>query len=75
MSLNEIKRGQQVRIRTIEGEVLRTQLIRLGLIEGSSVRCLERIPFGPLMLRLNRQEIAVGREVARKITVESGVVR
>ena len=69
MSLTEIRRGQQVRIRSIDGEVLRSQLIRFGLTEGSCVRCLERIPFGPLMIRLNRQEIALGREVARKITV------
>ena len=72
MSLAEIRRGQQVRIQGIEGEVLRSQLIRFGLTEGTLVTCLERIPFGPLMLRLNRQEIAVGREVARKITVRGG---
>jgi len=75
MSLTEIRRGQQVRILSIEGEVLRSQLIRFGLTEGSSVKCLERIPFGPVMLRLNRQEIAVGREVARMITVAAGEPR
>lgn len=75
MQLDDIRRGRQARIRHIEGEELRAQLLRLGITEGSCVQCLEKIPRGPLMLRLNRQEIAVGREVARKILVESGGAR
>jgi Fe2+ transport system protein FeoA len=70
MSLHEIRRGQQVRIRHIEGAHLRSQLIRFGITEGSMVRCLEKIPLGPLMLLLNRQEIAIGRAVAQRIQVD-----
>jgi Fe2+ transport system protein FeoA len=72
MCLTEIKRGEQVRIARIEDENLRAQLIRFGIAEGSCIRCLERIPLGPFMVRHNRQELAIGREIARKIRVRRG---
>ncbi|MDX1764631.1 MAG: ferrous iron transport protein A [bacterium] len=72
MCLTEIKRGQSVRVDRIEDEELRTQLIRFGIGEGSLIRCIERIPFGPFMVRHNRQEIAIGRRVAEKIQVQGG---
>lgn len=72
MCLTEIKRGQSVRVDRIEDEELRTQLIRFGIGEGSLIRCVERIPFGPFMVRHNRQEIAIGRKVAEKIQVQGG---
>jgi len=72
MCLTEIKRGQSVRVDRIEDEGLRTQLIRFGIGEGSLIRCIERIPFGPFMVRHNRQEIAIGRKVAEKIHVRGG---
>ncbi len=72
MCLSEVKRGQRVRIDRIEEEPLRTQLIRFGITEGSCIQCLEKIPLGPCLVRYNRQELAIGREVARKIPVREG---
>lgn len=72
MCLTETKRGQRVLISRIEGRDLRTLLIRIGITEGSCLVCLEKIPFGPFMVRHNRQELALGREVARKIRVSEG---
>jgi len=72
MCLTDVKRGQQVNITRIDDADLRTQLIRFGIAEGSAVRCLERIPLGPCMIRHNRQELAIGREAARKIRVCRG---
>jgi ferrous iron transport protein A len=69
MCLTEVRRGQQVRIDRIEDEDLRTRFIRFGIAEGSCLQCLEKIPFGPFMVRHHRQELAIGREVARKIFV------
>ncbi|MEW6428873.1 MAG: ferrous iron transport protein A [Thermodesulfobacteriota bacterium] len=73
MCLTDVKRGETVTIISIDDDQVRTQFIRFGIGEGSSVRCLEKIPFGPFMLRHNRQEIAVGREVAEKIQVRGGI--
>ncbi|MBU4152194.1 MAG: ferrous iron transport protein A [Proteobacteria bacterium] len=69
MCLVNIKKGQTVAIVRIEDEDVRTQFIRFGISEGSQIKCLEIIPFGPLMLKHNRQEIAIGREVANTIFV------
>lgn len=69
MCLTDVRRGQQVRIDRIEDEDLRTRFIRFGIGKGSCLRCLEKIPFGPFMVRHHRQELAIGREVAGKIFV------
>ena len=72
MCLSEVKRGQRVRITCIDDEELRTQLIRLGIAEGSCIHCLEKIPLGPCMIRHRQQELAIGREAAGKILVREG---
>ena len=73
MCLTEVKKGQSVTIAAIDDPNIRTQFIRFGIGEGSRVTCLEKIPFGPCMLRHNRQEIAVGRQVAENILVQGDV--
>jgi len=70
MTLSEIKRGQAVQIIRVQDDAIRAHLIRLGIGEGSRVTCLEKIPCGPFMMRHNRQELAIGREIARNIIVE-----
>jgi len=72
MCLSEIRRGQTVHVSRIDDESIRTHLIRFGIGEGSPLMCLEKIPYGPFMLKHNRQEIAIGREVAKKIFVQGG---
>ena len=72
MCLTEIKRGETFSLVRIDDEEIRTQFIRFGISEGSVIRCLEKIPFGPFMLRHNNQEIAIGREAARAIIVARG---
>ena len=69
MCLTEVKKGQQVSIVSIKDTDVRTQFIRFGITEGSLVRCLEKIPFGPLMIQHRRQEIAIGHELAGNIIV------
>lgn len=69
MCLTEIKKGQQVSIVSIKDTETRTQFIRFGITEGSLIKCLEKIPFGPLMIQHRRQEIAIGHEVAGFIIV------
>ncbi|MDH3328906.1 MAG: ferrous iron transport protein A [Desulfobulbaceae bacterium] len=69
MCLSEVKKGQRVSIVAISDANIRTQFIRFGISEGSLIKCLEKIPFGPLMILHHRQEIAVGQEVAKNILV------
>lgn len=47
----------------------RAQLIRLGILKGEIVRCIERLPGGTVVIQKNRQEIAIGVSLARSIIV------
>jgi Fe2+ transport system protein FeoA len=69
MCLSEIKKGQRVAIVAISDTEIRTQFIRFGIGEGSQIKCLEKIPFGPLMIQHRRQELSVGHEMAKTIIV------
>ena len=71
MTLAEVKKGQTVKILNIPDEQIRSQAIRLGIGQGSLVTCQEIIPAGPIIIKKNRQEIAVGRGLAQAITVET----
>jgi Fe2+ transport system protein FeoA len=69
MHLTELSSGESARIIAIEGgQGLRQQLALRGLAEG---RVVARISgaFGPVVLRINHEEIVIGRGMAQKIRV------
>jgi Fe2+ transport system protein FeoA len=70
MTLDEAKKGQVIRIKSIANEMIRVQAIRFGLSEGEVVVCREIVPAGPVVISKNKQEIAIGRSLARNIQVE-----
>ncbi|WP_031513394.1 FeoA family protein [Desulfofalx alkaliphila] len=70
MTLDKVKRGQQIVIRSIQNELARLQAVRFGLTEGAVVTCQEVVPAGPVVVRRAQQEIAIGRDIARGIDVE-----
>jgi len=45
------------------------QLIRLGILEGESIKCIQRLPGGTMLVEKNRQEIAIGVALASAILV------
>lgn len=71
MSLNDLRRGDSATVVAIPDDSLRIQLLRFGITAGCSVRCHAKVPFGPVVLRYGGQEIAVGREVARRVGVRA----
>ncbi len=71
MTLDMVRRGDSVRILTIPDPHVRVQAIRFGIGEGTDVLCSENLPAGPIVLRRGRQEIALGRGIARSISVEA----
>ncbi len=71
MTLDMVRRGDSVRILKIDDPQVRVQAIRFGIGEGADVRCAENLPAGPVVLRRGRQEIALGRSIARSISVEA----
>lgn len=68
-SLDSVKKGTTVRIVEIPDGKSRAQLIRLGLVCGHLVRCLERLPGGTIVVQNNRQEVALGVGLAKTILV------
>lgn len=72
MTLDQAKRGQKIVIGKIPDEVIKIQAIRLGIYEGATINCSGKIPFGPVIVSNRMQEIAIGRNLARSITIELG---
>lgn len=70
MCLDQIRIGEEVTITAIPDSMAKTQFIRFGIGEGSTVVCQSKVPFGPVVLKKNRQEIAVGRALAKTIVCE-----
>jgi ferrous iron transport protein A len=68
-TLDQVSRGDEFVVTRVDDERARVTAIRFGIGEGSSVRCVTKIPAGPIVLRSGRQEIAVGRELAKLICV------
>ncbi len=70
MRLDRCKRGQLIKVSLIDNPDVRAQAIRFGIAEGEVVSCEEILPAGPVVVRKNHQEIAIGRGLARQIEVE-----
>ena len=70
MSLCDLRHGQSATIDTIADDNLRVQLMRFGITSGTEVRCHCKLPFGPVVLKYGVQEIALGREIARQVTIQ-----
>ncbi len=75
LTLDQARRGQKLRITALPDDFTRAQAIRLGISEGTVVTCREVVPAGPVVISMNRQEIAIGRNLARLIGVEPVAVR
>lgn len=70
MTLDRVKRGQSFKIKNITNEHIRAQAIRFGIAEGEWLTCEEVVPAGPIVIRKNRQQIALGRQLAREIDID-----
>jgi len=69
MTLDRVNRGQSFKITSIPNDLVRAQAIRFGIAEGEVVSCEEVVPAGPIVIRKNKQQIALGRRLARQISV------
>lgn len=69
MTLSALPKGTRGRIvRLPEGEV-RSHFIRIGMVEGATIACLERLPGGTIVLEFSRQEIALSGDLAAGIEI------
>jgi Fe2+ transport system protein FeoA len=70
LTLNEAKRGSNIKIVSITDIPNSEQLIRMGISKGTIITCYEKLPKGPIIIKYKHQEIAIGRRLAKKIIVE-----
>ena len=70
MTLDKAKKGQIIMIKSIPDGLIRVQAIRFGINEGSVITCREIVPAGPVIVERQKQEIAIGRNLAKSIMVE-----
>lgn len=68
-SLDCIRKGERIEIVAVDDKHARIQALRFGMAEGACVECVTRVPAGPLVIKSGRQEIAVGRALAKRISV------
>ena len=70
MTLDMINKGEFFKIKRIPNKKVRAQILRLGAGEGALAKCYEKVPGGPVIIKKNLQEIAIGRGLARTISIE-----
>ncbi len=70
MTLEQAQTGEKLIVKNINDPQMRVKAIRFGIMEGVEITCMEKLPFGPVVIRRGRQELAVGRNLAQRIAVE-----
>ena len=70
-TLADARAGERFVVTSVDDDHARVTALRFGMAEGACVACITRIPAGPIVLRAGRQEIAVGRDLARRIGVRA----
>jgi len=72
-NLLQVQIGTQIRIQSFAGgKALASKLRQYGLFIGDQARVLRMGAFaGPVLLEVNGREIALGRDIAAQIVVES----
>lgn len=71
-TLDLVAQGADLVVLGVDDDEARIHALRFGISEGACVRCVTRIPAGPIVLRSGRQEIAIGRNLAKRIRVRRG---
>ena len=70
MTLLDARPRTPVRILKIDDDRARAQCVRFGIGEGTVVDSAEKLPLGPVLVRHCRQEICLGRRLARLVLIE-----
>lgn len=71
MYLTNVEVGQKARVVNVEGQGLAKKLYEFGILNGASVQLMAKHPMrGPLVVKVGKSEVAVGRRMAGKIQVE-----
>jgi Fe2+ transport system protein FeoA len=67
--LHTLMKGTRARIVQVPEGKGKNQLIRLGILQGEFIRCIEHLPGGTVVIAKDRREIAIGYPLAKNILV------
>lgn len=71
VNLSAVREGESVRVQGIEGgQTFLSRLASLGFTPGVSLRVVQNVGRGPLIVNLRDTRVALGRGEASKIVVE-----
>lgn len=70
MTLSNVNKDEIFTVISMPDGEIRSQAIRLGVFEGAVLKCVYNIKGGPIVLDNKGQEIAIGYNIAKSITVE-----
>ncbi|GAA0554581.1 FeoA domain-containing protein [Halorubrum ejinorense] len=68
-ALVDVPANEWIELIDVPDDESRARLLRLGLLDGR-VKCHRRIRNGPVVVRRRGTEVALGRPLAREVTVE-----
>jgi len=66
-NLNEIKKGQKVKIEGFSGDSVMCNMARLGILKGDVITCIAKV--GPIIIGKEQLKLAVGKHLAKHIFV------
>lgn len=70
MTLNDVKPGSTVKIEGMENSNIKSRLMSMGLIKGTSVKVLRSAPMGdPMAISVRSYNLALRVSDAKNITV------
>ena len=69
IALDQITKGSTLIVIDVPEGRSRERLIRLGILSGQRIKCIEKLPGGTVVIEKNRQEIAIGATLAKTILV------
>lgn len=74
MTLNDVQPGSTVRIEGLENSNIKSRLMSMGLIKGTSVKVLRSAPMGdPMAISVRSYNLALRIADAKNITVSVAV--
>ncbi|QNO15656.1 ferrous iron transport protein A [Alkalicella caledoniensis] len=73
MLLTDCRKGDVVEIMDIHDNWAKEQVIRFGIVQGVKVTCVSISTHGPVVIKKNNQQIALGYQIAKEVKVKRGV--
>lgn len=71
MTLTEAPKKTNLEVISINNEQLSGDALRFGIEVGNNIEVVNNLPGGPIIIQKNQQQIAIGRQLANQITVET----